>query len=104
MSFSGTEDHTISLYDAAEITKRYRDKEGSGAVLGGYFSKTFLNSILAQPNCCGIRIYYGLDQNNKPKPVIVGVSANMDDITNGILGEHSWDCPPYCSSPNLLNS
>lgn len=104
MSFTGEEDHSISLEDAAELTARYRQTAGTGAILGGYFSKEAVKAIIEQDNCVGIRYYYGRAADGKPKLVMVGVLANEDDIADGQLAEFGADCPPNCGKNNELNS
>ncbi len=104
--FTGTEDNEISYNDAAQLTQNYRDAQtpGSNYVKGEYFSKASLESVLDQSECVGIRIYYGLDENNVQRLVIVGVDANENDLVTGVILEHGIMCPPICGVPNNLNS
>lgn len=104
MSFTGEEDHSISLEDAAELTDRYRQTGGTGAVYGGYFSKAAIKAIIEQDHCVGMRFYYGRASDGKPKLVLVGVLGNEDDITGGVILEHATDCPPNCGKADELNS
>ncbi|MDP1728449.1 MAG: hypothetical protein Q8M15_16815 [Bacteroidota bacterium] len=105
MAFTGNENHDISLQDASDLTKNYRDTQsGSDYIKGEFFGKTALLAVLNQDDCVGIRIYYGIDSDNIPKLVIVGADANEDDLTEGIIMEVGKLCPPYCSTSNLLNS
>ena len=47
MSFTGSEDHSISLAEAAELTSNYRETLSSSAdVIGEYFGKEALISLL----------------------------------------------------------
>ena len=104
--FTGTEDNEISYNDAALLTQNYRDAQapGSSYVKGEYFSKASLESILDQSNCVGIRIYYGLDENNVQRLVIVGTEDNENDMVTGVILENGTACPPFCGSTNNLNS
>jgi hypothetical protein len=104
MSFNGGEDHSISLTDAAALTANYRNSQSTGAILGEYFGKDAINSILSQTGCVGIRIYYGQDTTGVKKLVITGVDSNGDDLYNGTLAERGFPCPPTCSTSNPLNS
>ena len=104
MSFTGTESHDISLQDAAVLTQNYRDSQSGNYIKGEYFSKEALTGLLSQTDCVGARIYYGLDSNSVPKLVIVGVYANEDDISEGMVLEFGNSCPPNCGSSNALNS
>lgn len=101
--FSGNEDQNISLDDAKLLTKTYRDANPN-AILGVYFGQTIINEILSQPNCVGIRMYFGIGADGKPEPVLTGVYANGNDIVNGVLGDRSMKCPPYSGASNPLNS
>lgn len=101
MSFTGNEDHSINLNDAAALTARYREEEGD-EFLGGYFSKAAINKILEQDGCVGIRIYNGLSASDKRNFVLVGVNANGDDLTGGELAEFSIDCPSNCPANSVL--
>lgn len=104
MSFTGFEDHLMPLQEAAELTANYRNSEPLGVTLGHYFSKSALLDILNQPSCVGVRIYYGLDNQNEKKLIIVGTDANENDLTDGQIAQHAKPCPPSCGTPNPLNS
>jgi len=103
MNFTGNEDHSIVIEDAAAMTKSYRDAN-PGMVLGGYFGKAAVQAILAQEGCVGIRYYNALNDNGEHTVVLVGVKANKDDIENGILAEFAKPIPPFAGVDNQLNS
>ncbi len=106
--FTGHEDHSISLEDAAKMTKRFRLSLAPflGGVIGGAFGKDAIQSVLSQESVVGIRIYYALTADLIPLPqfVIVGVNAAGADITTGVILEHSNICPPSCGPNNILKS
>ena len=102
MSFTGNEDHSITLATAAEWTANYREAHKTW-LKGHFFGKKAINDILVQANCVGIRIYYALDPDGVQRLVIVGVKANEDDLVNGSLAERGIPCPPFCGSGNVLN-
>ena len=105
MSFTGNENHSISLKDASLLTANFRTSHPSSMTIKGfYFGKTAIQDILNQTDCVGIRIYFGEDNSNNPKLVLVGVRANEDDIENGHLAEYGLPCPPHNSAANSLNS
>ena len=104
MSFTGTEDQAITLSEGAALTANYRAVAGSNPVLGHYFGQSILNAILAQDGCVGIRIYYALTSGGQKQLVLVGVDANQDDMTDGVLGDKSYLCPSICGATNSLNS
>jgi hypothetical protein len=92
------------LHDAAELTANFRNSHPIGTTIGLFYGKATIQSILNQPNCVGIRIYYAQDTNNESTMVIVGTDANENDMENGILAEYGIKCPNNCSNPNSLNS
>lgn len=94
----------ISLADAAGDTRRFRASAGPGAEKGGFFFREVLDRLLAQPGCAGIRYYHGLDAQDQPSLIIVGVDAKGNDITAGVLLDVHFPCPPFCGDGNALNS
>lgn len=103
--YTGNENNEISYEDAATLTANYRDAQiGEDYVKGEYFSTDSIQAILNQDGCVGIRVYYGIDENNVQRLVIVGVTANENDMVSGAIMEHGSLCPPYCGASNNLNS
>lgn len=103
MSFTGNENHSISLQEASALTANFRNGKPIETIIGHYYGKQAIQNILNQEDCVGIRIYYAQDTNNSPKLVIVGVKANQDDIYNGLIAEFGNACPNQCSIANPLN-
>jgi len=104
MTFTGDENHDISLSSAAELTKNYRDSQTSTTFIKGeYFGKTALLALLDQKDSVGARIYYGLGSDGIPQLVLVGVNCDGDDLVDGKIMEHGALCPSHCSSANDLN-
>lgn len=104
MSFTGNEEHTITLAAAAAMTKNYRDNAGSNAIIAHYFGKSELQDLLDQSNCVGARIYYALTAEGKKQLVIVGVNSSENDLYEGILLDRGVTCPEHCSTANPLNT
>lgn len=104
MSYTGNEDHDISLTEAAHLTENYRNEAGTSATIAHYFGSNAIQAILDQENCVGIRIYYGLKDNGEKQLVITGVNSAGNDLYNGLLAERSLSCPTDCSASNPLNS
>lgn len=96
MAFTGDEDHSINLEEAAKLTANYRESPGAESFLGGYFSKNAILNILNQQSCVGLRIYNAKTYAGKPTFVLVGVNSSGDDLTGGELAEFVSACPPYC--------
>ncbi len=104
MSFTGREDHSISLATAAAWTENFRRTIEPTDIKGHFFGKDAIQAILNQSTCVGIRIYYALDENSAKHLIVVGVSADERDLYNGLLAERSIPCPPFCGGDNPLNS
>lgn len=102
MSFTGNEDHGITLTQASAWTRNYRTAN-PGEIKGHFYGKTAIQNILNQSSCVGIRIYYALDDAGVKQLVIVGVTADEADQENGLLAERSRPCPPYCGPRGSLN-
>jgi hypothetical protein len=102
MSFTGNEDHTIPVRDAAEMNKRFRD-EYPDQPKGIYFSQSTLSDIMEQSGCVGIRFYFALDSDYKMRLTFCGVQEDENDILS-IVGDGGMLCPPHCGSADQLNS
>lgn len=102
MAFNGTEGGAISLADASALTAEYR-RLNPNQVIANFYGKEILQQILDQPDCMGIRIYYGLDADGNRELVLVGADQSENDILDLIV-DLSCPCPKACSSPNPLNS
>ena len=108
MAFTGNEDHSISLQDAAVLTKNYRDSQTTlDYIKGEFFGKQSILNILNQANCVGIRVYYGVENDagiNTPHLVICGATSDENDMENGLLAEKGMTLPPSNTLNNSLNS
>ncbi len=77
------QDHRISLSDAKIFTRNYRQTIESTESKGGYFSVNAMRDLLAQPDCVGIRYYYGIDiYSDKKVLIMVGVDKSGKDLYN----------------------
>lgn len=101
--FTGNEDQEITLSAGHDLTKKYRDNN-PGQILGHYFSKKTLNSILMQTESVGARIYYAEGADGTKELVIVGVDTNENDLVQGFVGDRTYKSPPHTGNANSLNS
>lgn len=90
--------HRISLSEAAQYTKRYRDatRGEAGRLVSGSFLKDQLLELLGQPGCVGVRIYKGRASDQTANFVLVGVDESGNDMTQGAILEQTMPCPPFC--------
>lgn len=101
MAFTGKEDHLITLEEAIRLIRNY--KNTGQEIKAHYFGRESLQKLLEQESCVGIRIYYAAQEDGTPELVIVGVNEEGLDLTNGLILERSWPCPPYCDGKSKLN-
>lgn len=104
MAFDGSEAGFISLTEAAGYTKNYRRSVPVGSTLAHFFGKEMLEDLLNQTECVGIRVYYGQEDNGDKNLILVGVTADENDMADGLIGDRSILCPTICSSRNVLNN
>lgn len=94
----------ITLDEAVQYTHSFQKKipEEIKAFLVGIDKP---NRILEQDACAGVRIYNGTDaktENNNL--VLVGVNAEGEDMTEGIILQKLNPCPKFCPESSPLIS
>ena len=104
MSFNGKEGAVISLTEGADMTANYRKTIPTGSIKGHFLGRELIQKILDQPECMGIRVYYGIDQDGQKSLVFVGADRNEDDMVGGVIADRSIPCPNSCGRNNPLNS
>lgn len=101
-------DHRITLAEAKVHTRRHRETLGRGkhadADHGGAFHADQVMAILKQPGCVALRIYHGRNEKGRRSLVLVGVDGDNKDLSNGIICEVCWECPPWCPTDSPLLS
>lgn len=86
----------ITLEEAIDFTHAYQEKypDSTKAYL---VDADKLNLITTQEGCVSVRIYNGYDtETDTTNLVLVGVNAEGEDMTKGIIIERVKPCPPYC--------
>ena len=116
-------DHSISLDEAKKMIRKFKAEkdtivknEHSGKHLipnCESFDRAGFDAILRREDCKGIRIYYGMKENDfRIHAIIVGFDANGKDIlpTGGIADstdpqilDKGLPCPEYCPDSSDLN-
>jgi hypothetical protein len=104
MAFTKDEGTFITLDEGSRMTAEFRKTISPGETIAHAVGANLVTAILSQENCNGIRMYYGLDENDNKQLVLVGVDANGDDITDGYIVDRIIPCPNICSQKNRLNS
>lgn len=115
-------DHVISLQTAIDMTTLYRANretilntsyQGKNVLpLSETFNRGAIDALLATTNCAGIRIYYGMDEDDKVHAILVAVNSSNEDLLPGnsltededpIIVELGQRCPPVCAPQSDLN-
>lgn len=106
-SFDGSEGDPIALENAKQWAANYREKN-PGDTEAHFFGSAIIKQILAEPGCVGIRMYYTIDDKGQKQIVLVGVTANGDNLLPAssqldasdpnVVVDVSWPCPSYCGS------
>jgi hypothetical protein len=78
--FSGNEGHFIPVQEAAKHTKSFRAKHADHGAFAHFFGASVIEKLLRQPGCVGIRIYHSTNEKGERDLVIVGVTADGEDI------------------------
>lgn len=92
----------INLEEAVKLTRDYRAENPTG-IKAFLFDGDLVRQVLEQEGCVSIRIYNGFDKSgDKPSPVIVGVTADNEDMTAGIILDRAYRCPPHGSVNSVL--
>lgn len=70
------------------------------------FEKEQVLKLLSQPDCTGLRAYFGLDAEDRVKLVLVGVNSKDEDMYQGTdsLLDRAGRCPSVCPPDSPLNS
>lgn len=116
--------HSISLDEAKKMIKKFRDDKDK-IVKDEYKGKHFLpncesfdraafDALLQREDCRGVRIYYGMKQDDdRIHAIIVGFDEEGRDIlpvedvsmdnTRPVIIEEGLPCPNYCPPSSGLN-
>ncbi len=98
MAFNGKEGEQITLAEGAAMTANYRNSPQAYGARAQYIGKAIIGSILQQTGCVGLRMYYAQDEDGAKQLVIVGVNAEGNDMTSGIIADRTLGCPTYCDN------
>jgi hypothetical protein len=100
-------DHTITRGDATTMIERYQTWLNDSVDEEGYlyehetFNVSAVNELLASTtDAVGLRLYYGMDEDNNIVQVLALVDADGVDINNLILERgQSYPHPPKPTKP-----
>ena len=92
-------DHKITVAQARTLRST---KHQALPTRGGHFPREAIESILKQPGCEGIRFYYGGNPDGSPALVMLGINADLVDMTDGEIIDTHHPCPPFCDDSSAL--
>ena len=89
----------ISKSEMDKMHKKYKEKK-SFATQSIYFDRATFERLLAVPGAIGVRVYYGLSDNEELHTMFVPVGADEKDIyedkQESTIEEYGNTCPPFC--------
>ena len=91
--------HFISRQEAVLLLRRRPTKI---AERGGHFPRAAIDEILAQPGCSGLRFYFGTKADGSTTLVFVGMDDAERDMSDGVIVEDYYPCPPFCDATSAL--
>lgn len=116
--------HFIPLQQAIDMTTLYR-KQKEPILLPEYrdknilancetFNREAIDYLLAEKDCAGIRIYFGMDAEMKVHAILVAVNAANEDLLPALTSapgdegykvvEDGQRCPDDCPPASVLNA
>jgi len=96
--FTGKENHKISHREAEKLIWNFQQELPEGAVVGGFFGKNAVMSMLTQSGVVGVRAYFAKEDNGAPTLVLFAVDESGHEmVVEGTSPLGSWfPCPPFC--------
>jgi len=96
---SQTRRHFVSRDEAALLLRRRPTRITQR---GGHFPRSVIDQLLAQPGCSGLRFYFGTKADGSLTLVFVGMDEGERDMTDGLIVEDFFPCPPFCDATSTL--
>lgn len=81
----------------------YQEGDAVKGIRGGFCGRNKVLAILSQPDCLGLRYYYGLNSTGQLIVVFAGEDSNGTGLDSVIVNEGPL-CPPFCGIANTLDS
>ena len=91
--------HFISSEEAVLLLRR---RPAKITERGGHLPRATIDAILAQPGCNGLRFYFGTKADGSTALVFVGIDGAERDMTDGVIVEDYYPCPPFCDAASTL--
>jgi len=89
--------HVIDLNEAIEMTHSFQMSDlAIDQTVSCLIDKSAYELLMNQSECASVRTYFSLNSSNKLTIVVVGVDANGNDLTAGIILNRGFNCPTRC--------
>jgi hypothetical protein len=93
----------ITLTEAQDLVSEF-GKQYPAEVKSFFVGANKINSILAQEECIGLRVYNGYDYaESRMSDVFIGVDLDGNDMKTGVIVDRSAVCPPICPTIGLMD-
>lgn len=92
--------HLCTWEFGRECIARYREKPLETKVQAVSFDRGAYDRILAQPGCTGVRNYLARTPEGEMTLVMVGITADGANMSDGEVAELGKPCPPFCDVPS----
>ncbi len=98
-----THSHEITLDSAKKYIGNLKKDAMQMKTKGGMFTRDVLDKMLSQKGAIGIRYYYAKMDDGTPTIVLIAVDSTGKNITNGVIAEKTYPCPPYCNTDDIIS-
>ena len=89
--------HTITLAEAQTLTHAYQNSQlALNQPISLSIPKSEIESLISQTECSKLRMYFGMNEQNKLTIVLIAADSNGNDITSGIILDRCDTCPVFC--------
>jgi hypothetical protein len=90
---NGKSNAIVVFQDVKDLMKTLQPVAAPEDVMIQYFGKDVVDNILTQSGCVAARMYYGINNENRPRFIIVGINKQGNEIFASI---GTSKCPPNC--------
>jgi hypothetical protein len=91
--------HFISREEAVLLLQRRPERITQR---GGHLPRAIIDEVLGQSGCAGLRFYFGTKPDGSIALVFVGIDGDERDMTDGLIVEDFFPCPPFCDATSAL--
>lgn len=97
-----THSHEVTRDSAKKYIGNLKKDAMQMKTKGGLFYREVFDKMLANKGVIGVRYYYAKMDDGTPTIVLVGVDSLGKDMTNAVIAEKTYPCPPYCDMESII--